>query len=605
MSWTFSPLLPGAAQLRSTPTLLYWVGGAGTWDLTTTTNWAATSGGTGGAGVPANTTAVIFDNNSGTGTVTINGGVCGDLTLTSTVSAVTLAPTTSGLSIYGNVLIQGTGATISGSAAITFAAVTSKTITTGGETFDCPVTFNGVAGTWVLQDNMVVGSTRTTTLTNGTLDLNGKNFSTGIFSSINTNTRALISLTAATVNITSASTGTVWSIGFTSTMTGSNNITVDITGNNAGTSKDVDAGDFTNASNAFNFTLGGNGTQIVLTNGGVINNLTITNTTCNIVAGGSTIYGNLNVAGTGPFMYNSNPTPPAFKFASTSGTKTITTNGEPLNLSIEFNGVGGTWQLVDNLTVTTTYSSIVTLTNGTLDLNGKTLNSGSSFATATGTKNLTFNGGTLLCPAASATAFNNAQPTNFTTTAGIGTGKISMSATTAKSFIGGGSTYNCTLENAGAGALTISGNNTITTISNSVQPTTFTFTSGSTQTVTNFSVSGTSGNLVTINSTSAGSPATLSKASGTVSVSYCSIKDNTATGGATWLAYTSSGNVNNGGNSGWLFAAATAGYVKIYMGSGPGWVYKPVKTWDGTQWVIKPAKWYNTGNTTWVTTSGL
>lgn len=49
--------------------------------------------------------------------------------------------------------------------------------------------------------------------------------------------------------------------------------------------------------------------------------------------------------------------------------------------------------------------------------------------------------------------------------------------------------------------------------------------------------------------------------------------------------------------------AALPGYVKIYMGF-PGWVYKPVKVWDGSQWVIKPAKWYNTANTTWVTTSG-
>lgn len=46
------------------------------------------------------------------------------------------------------------------------------------------------------------------------------------------------------------------------------------------------------------------------------------------------------------------------------------------------------------------------------------------------------------------------------------------------------------------------------------------------------------------------------------------------------------------------------GYVKIYMGAGPGWVYKPVKAWDGTQWVIKPAKWYNTATTTWTITTG-
>lgn len=51
--------------------------------------------------------------------------------------------------------------------------------------------------------------------------------------------------------------------------------------------------------------------------------------------------------------------------------------------------------------------------------------------------------------------------------------------------------------------------------------------------------------------------------------------------------------------------SALPGYVKIYMGVGPGWVYKPVKAWDGTQWLIKPAKWYNTATTLWVTTSGV
>lgn len=49
---------------------------------------------------------------------------------------------------------------------------------------------------------------------------------------------------------------------------------------------------------------------------------------------------------------------------------------------------------------------------------------------------------------------------------------------------------------------------------------------------------------------------------------------------------------------------AFPGYVKIYMGAGPGWVYKPVKVWMGSSWEIKPAKWYNTANTTWVITSG-
>lgn len=48
----------------------FWVGGAGTWDNATTTNWSLTSGGAGSAGVPTATDNVRFDGNSGGGTIT-------------------------------------------------------------------------------------------------------------------------------------------------------------------------------------------------------------------------------------------------------------------------------------------------------------------------------------------------------------------------------------------------------------------------------------------------------------------------------------------------------------------------------------------------------
>lgn len=263
-------------------------------------------------------------------------------------------------------------------------------------------------------------------------------------------------------------------------------------------------------------------------------------------AGTNSIYGSLTVS-TGMTVSASAST---LTFAATSGTKTITTNGKTLDFPITFNGVGGTWQLVDNLTVG---ARIVDLTNGTLDLNGKIFTVGNTFRVNAGTKNITFNGGTLLITTGG-TAFNLLSAANFTTTAGTGTGKISLSAAGTKTFSGNGGVYNCTLEQAGAGAVTISGSNTFTTISNSVQPTTFTFTSGTTQTVTNFNVSGTSGNLVTINASST-TNAILSKSSGIIDVSYCSISRSTATGGARWQAYTTNGNVNGGNNSGWKFSA--------------------------------------------------
>lgn len=51
--------------------------------------------------------------------------------------------------------------------------------------------------------------------------------------------------------------------------------------------------------------------------------------------------------------------------------------------------------------------------------------------------------------------------------------------------------------------------------------------------------------------------------------------------------------------------SALPGYVKIYMGAGPGWVYKPVKVWMGSSWEIKPAKWYDTATTSWKITNGV
>lgn len=54
----------------------YWVGGAGTWSSTNTTNWSTLSGGAGGASVPGSADTPTIDGNSGTGTITFtNGGV--------------------------------------------------------------------------------------------------------------------------------------------------------------------------------------------------------------------------------------------------------------------------------------------------------------------------------------------------------------------------------------------------------------------------------------------------------------------------------------------------------------------------------------------------
>jgi hypothetical protein len=247
------------------------------------------------------------------------------------------------------------------------------------------------------------------------------------------------------------------------------------------------------------------------------------------------------------------------------GSQTITSATRSFTCAIVVDSPGGTVTLQDALTNALAASDAMVLTNGTLDLNGQTLTS--TFLTATGTKNLTFNGGTFLVTASGATAFNNAVPTGFTTTAGTGTGTINLTSASAKTFVGGGSTYNCTLNQGGAGALTLTGSNTFNNITNtygSTGATTITFPASATTTVANFTASGTAGRLLTINSSSSGIRATLSKASGAVSVSYLNLKDSAATGGASWTATLSTDGGNNTGWNGISSASANTFFVFFY-----------------------------------------
>ena len=260
------------------------------------------------------------------------------------------------------------------------------------------------------------------------------------------------------------------------------------------------------------------------------NTMTLATGSNNLVVIGNWINGTgITLSGTG-----------ALSFAGRT-TQQITSVSKTFTQLINISTPSGSVTLQDALTQSST--NFTQIVNGTLDLNGFTYTVGTRFTTVAGAgaKNLTFNGGTLVCPDPNTTSFNNAVPTGFTTTAGTGTGTISMTAATAKTFVGGGSTFNCTINQGGAGALTITGSNTFSNITNTTQPASVLFTAGTTSTFTNFSLSGTAGNLITIGSVTAASH-TLSKASGTVSADYLSISRSTATGGAGWYAGANSTN---------------------------------------------------------------
>ena len=90
------------------------------------------------------------------------------------------------------------------------------------------------------------------------------------------------------------------------------------------------------------------------------------------------------------------------------------------------------------------------------------------------------------------------------------------------------------------------------------------FPAGATSTVGSFTTT-TGTTLKTLKSTTNGVQATLSQASGTVSVRNTAIQDINATGGATWNAFYVNNNVDAGNNTGWNFTDNPANVTEVGM----------------------------------------
>jgi len=97
--------------------------------------------------------------------------------------------------VYGSWILSPTMKLQSGITMLTFAATSGfNTITSAGQIMDFPITFAGVGGTWLLNDNLTLGSglSKILTLTNGTLNANNFNVSAGAVWSNNGNARGLV-----------------------------------------------------------------------------------------------------------------------------------------------------------------------------------------------------------------------------------------------------------------------------------------------------------------------------------------------------------------------------------------------------------------------------
>jgi len=503
--------------------------------------------------IEANTFDVNVPTTASNNTLTIS---TGNSVRSLTFANVAYTVANTALNIYGNLTVLGTTPVFTaGSNTWTFLASSgTQTITSGGETFDFPMTCN-VTGTLALGDNVTIGSSRSFTHTAGTVSLGTRTLSTGFYTTSNSNARTISFGTGGQISLTG--TGTVWN-STTSTNLTSTGTTKTIAPQlpaaqtlNFGALSEANAFDISVPATAGNFTLS------TTTNDGV-RNLTFANATYTVSFSPITVYGSFTVAGTSPTFTSTAST---VTFAATSGSHSITTNGEVLDFPITIAAPGATYTAGSALTMGSTRN--FQLSSGTFNTGNFSISTGTFSSPPSATRVLTLGSSTWTILGAGANAWDVTTATGLTLNRG--TSKISMSSASSKTFIGGGLTYGI-LEQAGAGTLVITGSNTFADLQRSVASiNTISMPGGVTTFFENFTLTGVSAAARTTLNTVSGI-STISRSSGTVSVDFLQISNSTATGGAAWYAGTGSQNVAN--NTGWIFTAppqASGNMLMVFM----------------------------------------
>jgi mucin-19 len=365
---------------------LYWVLGNGTWDTTTTGNWANTSNGSPtGILPPAPTENVIIDSNSGTGTITCSSGVCNDLTVTAS-QAIVLGQTASTLAVSSNISFPAGGSFSVGNASfITLDSGSAKTITTNGKAFS-NLTFDGSGGNWTLPSALT--ATATLALTRGTITLstNTTTLTCREFSSSNGNTRAIA---FGTGNITTTGSGTAWTTATATNLTYTGTPTVNISNNSASVTTVTAHTTGGTATNTFDFNFTTGTYALTLTTGSIFRSLNFTGFTGSWAPGTATytFYGNITLVAGMTFTPNSGG-----NWTILNGSN-VTAGGKTLS-PITFNAAG---QSLTFSAGTTTVSGTFTLTAGTLALatNGSSLSCNAFSSSGNGVRAINFGTGSI------------------------------------------------------------------------------------------------------------------------------------------------------------------------------------------------------------------
>ena len=577
----------------------YWVGGSGTWDATTTTNWATTSGGAGGASAPTSIDNVIFDSLSNATAYTVTVGtnaVCEDLTVAGPlVGNVTFSlAATARIDCHGSMTLPATGLTWTGvsGALITFKSTTTgKTVTTNGVTLtNTRADFSGAGGEWTLGSAFTLTAGFTLSVVEGTFNTGNFNITGGQFTSTGNLTRAVnlgsstVTLSATTVFIVSglnltwnsgtstincsaaspAFTGgglTFYNVSFTSTALGTTTI------NGANTFNDL-----TQASRS----IPGRRLVVLGDNQTVNGTLTFgtTNTAIRRIRIESSVIGTQRTITLNGTLATLNDVD--FRNINAAGTVATPWTGTRLgnclgNSNITFDAAKDCYRIgTGNWSATQwalTSGGAPSANNFPLAQDNAIFDTNTT--TGTHTIDLQWSIGTLDCSAlnVAVTIASGTQIPDFYKNI-ILDSNVTLTGTNTWNFLGQGTTQTITSDgviftqgitiNSPSGTAkfldALTANNTFTIANGIVE-----LKDGATTTVTTFVTSGT--NQKFLRSTLAGSQATLSQASGTVNASYLTIQDINATGGATWNAFVDQQNIDAGNNDGWDFFVQLSQYM--------------------------------------------
>ena len=290
-----------------TPKTVYWnLAGTQNWNATA---WAPSSGGTPAVeNFPLAQDTAIFDNAGAAGTVTLNynnsGSVTSGIDASARTSAMTLSASGSNsVGIYGS-LINGTGVTMSGTAAVYFHGRGTSTLTTAGATIPFQLFAYTVTGTVQLGDNL--NCTNTFEVVSGTFNTNNNNLTCTSFNGGATNPRSIIFGTS-TINL--SGTGSVWTFG--------------------------------------------NGTGLTFSGASSTINLTSTSSSSRQFVGIGLAYGTLNIGGT-----------TGISTVQISGTNTFNTISSTKTVAHTINFGSGT-NTITNWTITGTSGNVVTVQSST------------------------------------------------------------------------------------------------------------------------------------------------------------------------------------------------------------------------------------------------